>query len=245
MLDNINNQNLFTNTLDLATVNKVRAAIKSIQSGTPILIVDDEIEGEGDICVAAQTITSDVLNFMVTACRGIVCQPITVEMSVRLNLPIMVPNGGSPSFTITADAIGVGSGTSAHDRALTARTIANPETKAENLIRPGHIFPIVAKPGGVLERAGHTEASTDIVRFSGFTSSSVICEVMEDDGHMARTASLVNFANKHGLPIVTVRDIINFRETVGDDLIVAANYLAEPSVKVSSNGNGKKTIRVY
>jgi len=240
MLNNSQDQNLFMNTIELATVNAVRIAVESLRRGTPILIIDNEIEGEGDVCVAAQTVTADVVNFMVTACRGIVCQPITSEMSIKLNLPIMVPNGGSPAFAITADAVSVGSGTSAHDRALTARTIANPETRADDLVRPGHIFPIIARPGGVLERAGHTEASTDIIRLAGFTPSSVICEVMEDDGHMARTASLLKFANKYGLASITVRDIINFRNSTGEDLILASNYLAEPEAKASSNGNGKR-----
>jgi 3,4-dihydroxy 2-butanone 4-phosphate synthase/GTP cyclohydrolase II len=152
MSNNLQGQSLLSYTLELATTNVIYTAIENLRSGNPILIIDDEIEGEGDVCVAAQTVTGEVVNFMVTACRGIVCQPITNEMSIRLNLPIMVPNGGSPAFAITADAIGVGSGTSAHDRALTARTIANPETKADDLIRPGHIFPIIARSGGVTQR---------------------------------------------------------------------------------------------
>lgn len=202
--------------IDPKIARKIEIVIRSMSEGNPVLIIDDEVEGEGDVCIPAQMATPQIINLMCTACRGIVCQPITTEMAARLELPLMVANG-STAFTVSVDAMSVGSGTSAFDRAKTAQTIAHPGTTASDLRRPGHIFPLVARPGGVLERPGHTEASTDLVRLAGFTPSAVICEVMEDDGNMAGPASLMQFAAKHRMHVITVRDVIEYRQRFDQD----------------------------
>ncbi len=192
-------------------IDRVIAAIEAQRQGRLVLIVDDEIEGEGDVCVPAQWVTPQLINFMITACRGLVCQSISMEMATRLQLPLMVPNGVSPAFTVSVDAAWVGSGTSAFDRAATALTLIQPEARPEDLVRPGHVFPLLARPGGVLERPGHTEASSDLAALAGFVPSAVICEVLADDGHMAGPEALRQFAMRYDLPTLTVRDLIVYR----------------------------------
>lgn len=216
----------------------IKTAIDQLHQGRPILIVDDEVEGEGDVCIPAQIATPQIINFMCTHCRGIVCQPITVEMAIRLELPLMVANG-STAFTVSVDAIGVGSGTSAFDRAKTAQIVAQSNTTAKDLHRPGHIFPLVARPGGVLERPGHTEASSDLVRLAGFTPSAVICEVMEDDGNMAGPESLIQFATKQNLHVITVRDVIEYRSWFDKDA-PSGQYKFHELTTVMASGNGNK-----
>ena len=240
-MDNLNQYlHIRESTVDIMVLTSIQVAVESLRSGHPILILDDEIEGEGDVCIPAQIATPQAINFMVTACRGIVCQPITSEIASRLDLPLMVPNGGSPAFTISVDAVGVGSGTSAYDRSYTARMIANPDTTTSDLIKPGHIFPIISRQGGVLERAGHTEASSDIVQLAGFLPSTVICEVMDDYGHMAGVETLRKFAQRYNMPIITIRDIIEFRRHFDDRVITFKNTLLEqPLIEDSKRGNGR------
>jgi 3,4-dihydroxy 2-butanone 4-phosphate synthase/GTP cyclohydrolase II len=226
------------NTVDMKIMTSIRTAIESLRKGQPVLIIDDEIEGEGDVCIPAQMASPQVINFMATSCRGIICQPITPEMASHLELPLMVPNGGSPAFTVSVDAVGVGSGTSAFDRAKTARVIAHPGTAANDLNRPGHIFPIIARAGGVLERAGHTEASTDIVRLAGLVPSAVICEVMDEDGHMAEIGVLKHFTEKFNMPTFTVRELIEFRRRFDKAGVSGEKLLEQPAVEIPENGNG-------
>lgn len=186
-------------------------ALADIKKGRPVLIIDEDVEGEGDLCVAAELATPEVINFMVTDCRGLVCQSITADIARRLALPLMVPQGLSPAFTVTVDAATCDSGTSAFDRALTIRALANPATSPADLVRPGHIFPLIARPGGVLERPGHTEASVDLVRLAGLSPSAAICEVMDHKGGMARPKELLAFAAAHGFQAITTRDVIEYR----------------------------------
>jgi len=192
-------------------VNRVHHALNEIQEGRPVLIIEDEIEKEGDVCIAAELATPQWIHFMAAECHGLICQPISREISQRLDLPLMVPNGCSPAFTITADAVITGSGVSAYDRATTARVIADPNSTSSSLRRPGHIFPIIARDGGVLERSGHTEASFDLVRMSGLIPSAVICEVMGENGHMAGLPELERFALRHNISIIYVRDLVEYR----------------------------------
>lgn len=199
-----------------ALAEKMRLILDDVRQGRLVLIVDDEIEGEGDVCVAAEMATLETINFMATECRGIICQSITLEMAERLDLPLMVPNGGSPAFTISVDVVGVGSGTSAYDRAKTARALVDPKTCCTDLLRPGHMFPLITRSGGVLERPGHTEASADLARLAGFTPSSVICEVMDEEGYMAGPDKLRHFAKAYKMNMITVRDIIEFRCQMDD-----------------------------
>ncbi|OQY45542.1 MAG: 3,4-dihydroxy-2-butanone-4-phosphate synthase [Anaerolineaceae bacterium 4572_78] len=210
---------------DMKSAEKVKNAIEALKQGHPILIIDDEIEGEGDVCIPAQLATPKIINFMATHCRGIICQPISPEMADRLDLPLMVPGSDLTPFTVSADAAIVGSGTSAYDRAKTAQVIADPHSTRDDIVRPGHIFPLRARADGVFERAGHTEASSDLVRLAGFTPSAVICEVMDKNGQMARTPELVKFAAQHNMPTVTVRDVINYRRQFDTPFLI-------------SNGNG-------
>lgn len=157
---------------------KVNTAIETQRQGKLVLIIDDEIEGEGDVSIPAQRVTPHLINFMITTCRGLVCQSISPERAAHLELPLMVPNGVSPAFTVSVDAARVGSGTSAFDRAATAQTLVHPETRPHDLVRPGHVFPLIARSGGVLEQAGHTEASSDLAALAGFAPSAGICEVL-------------------------------------------------------------------
>ncbi|WP_089721772.1 3,4-dihydroxy-2-butanone-4-phosphate synthase [Candidatus Entotheonella palauensis] len=192
-------------------VNRVNTAIEAQRRGQLVLIIDDEIEGEGDVCIPAQQVTPQLINFMITTCRGLVCQSISPEMAAHLELPLMVPHGISPAFTVSVDAARVGSGTSAFDRATTAQTLVHPETRPNDLVRPGHVFPLIARGGGVLERAGHTEASSDLAALAGFAPSAVICEVLDDEGHMAGPEILRTFATMHTMSTLTVRDLITYR----------------------------------
>ncbi len=132
-------------------IDRVNTAIEAQRQGRLVLIIDDEIEGEGDVCIPAQRVTPQLINFMITTCRGLVCQSISPEIATHLELPLMVPNGVSPAFTVSVDAARVGSGTSAFDRATTAQTLVHPETRSDDLVRPGHVFPLIARAGGVLE----------------------------------------------------------------------------------------------
>jgi 3,4-dihydroxy 2-butanone 4-phosphate synthase/GTP cyclohydrolase II len=227
-------------TLDVKVIKAIRTAVEKIQRGDMVLIVEDEVEDEGDICIAAEMVTPQAINFMATTCRGLICQPIAANIAERLNLPLMVPNGGSPAFTVSVDAASVGSGTSAYDRAQTARTIVHPATRPEDLRRPGHIFPIIARSGGVLERPGHTEASIDIICLAGFTPSAVICEVMDEDGHMARGNTLYQFAEKNGVAVITVRDLIEYRRHFASThLSNERQPIEQPILEVAERRNGR------
>jgi len=196
--------------------NSVEEAIEDIRQGRIVIVVDDEDrENEGDLTAAAAKITPESINFMAKHGRGLICLALTGERLDALQIPMMVGENTSrfgTGFTVSIEArFGVTTGISAADRARTILTAIDPRSKPSDLARPGHIFPLRARPGGVLMRAGQTEASVDLARLAGLDPSGVICEVMNEDGTMARVPDLMNVAQKHGLKIVTVADIIAYR----------------------------------
>jgi len=197
-------------------VSTINEAIEDIKNGKMVILVDDEDrENEGDLCMAAQHVTSKAINFMARYGRGLICLSMADELADRLDLPLMTTNNKSQfgtAFTISIEARkGVTTGISAKDRATTILAAVADEAKAEDLVRPGHIFPIRAKKGGVLVRTGQTEGSVDLARLAYLKPAGVICEIMKEDGSMARMPDLEVFAEKHGLKIVTVADLIDFR----------------------------------
>lgn len=194
----------------------IEEAIKDIEAGKMIIVVDDEDrENEGDLLMAAEKATPEAINFMARYGRGLICLPIIGERLDQLEIPQMVSRGGDhmgTAFTISIDAREkVTTGISAHERCRTILTVLDPRTKPEDLVRPGHIFPLRAKPGGVLRRPGHTEAAVDLARMAGLYPAGVICEIMNEDGTMARTPELIQFAREHGLKLITIADLINYR----------------------------------
>ncbi|MBA3633494.1 MAG: 3,4-dihydroxy-2-butanone-4-phosphate synthase [Acidobacteria bacterium] len=194
----------------------IEAAAEDIESGKMIIIVDDEDrENEGDLVCAAEKVTPEIINFMITHARGLICLPLTEERCDELHLPPQTPENTSSlgtAFTISIEArTGVTTGISAADRARTILTAVNPDSKPSDLARPGHIFPLRAKRGGVLVRVGQTEASVDIARIAGLNPSAVICEIMNEDGTMARLPELEKFADKHDLKIISVADLVRYR----------------------------------
>lgn len=194
----------------------VEEAIKAVKAGKLIIIVDDEDrENEGDLMVAAEKVTPDIINFMAKHGRGLICLPLTKERLQELNLPLMVPENTAryqTAFTVSIDAKeGITTGISAHDRAKTILTAIAPQTKPHDLARPGHIFPLQARDGGVLERAGQTEAAVDLARLAGLYPAGVICEIMNEDGTMARLPQLIEFSQTYDIPILTIADLIQYR----------------------------------
>ena len=197
----------------LATIEE---ATEDIRAGRMIIIVDDEDrENEGDLVCAAEKVTPEIINFMAVHGRGLICMPITEDRADELNLHPQTSDNTSSmgtAFTISIEAReGVTTGISAADRARTILTAANPNTKPSDLARPGHVFPLRAKRGGVLVRVGQTEASVDIARIAGLTPAAVICEIMNDDGTMARMPELEVFAERHNLKIISVADLVRYR----------------------------------
>jgi len=196
--------------------NTIEEALKEIRVGSMIVVVDDEDrENEGDLIMAAEMVTADKVNFMATKGRGLICVPITQEKATKLDLPLMTEKNEEftkCNFTISVDARNdITTGISASDRAKTIQTIINAESSPNDLVRPGHIFPLVSKDGGVLVRAGHTEAATDLARMAGLDESGVICEIANEDGEMARVDDLIKFAKEHDLKIITIKDLIEYR----------------------------------
>ena len=194
----------------------VEQAIKAVKVGKLIIIIDDEDrENEGDLMVAAEKVTPEIINFMTKHGRGLICMPLPKERLKELHLPLMVRDNTAPyqtAFTISIDARdGVTTGISAHDRAHTILVAIDPKTQPSDLTRPGHIFPLEARKGGVLERAGQTEASLDIARLARLKHAGVICEIMDEDGTMARLPQLEEFSLTHNIPILTVADLIKYR----------------------------------
>jgi 3,4-dihydroxy 2-butanone 4-phosphate synthase/GTP cyclohydrolase II len=201
-----------------AATASVEAAIEDVRAGKIVILVDDaDRENEGDLCVAAEKVTPEAINFMAMHGRGLVCLSLTEEQLERLHLSMMVPDyennsGFGTAFTISVEAReGVTTGISAADRARTVLTAINPDAHPNDLARPGHIFPLRARQGGVLRRAGQTEGSVDLARLAGLNPSGVICEIMNDDGTMARMPDLVEFGRKHDIKIVTIADLIQYR----------------------------------
>ena len=198
-------------------LNTIEEAIEDIRQGKIIIVVDDEDrENEGDFLAAADKVTPEMINFMATHGRGLICAPLTESRCKELGLHVMVNNNTDPmetAFTVSVDLKGNGvtTGISASDRALTIHALTNPKTKPHDLARPGHIFPLIAKQGGVLRRTGHTEAAIDFARLAGLSSAGVIVEIMNDDGSMARLPQLVDVAQKFDLKIVSIEDLVAYR----------------------------------
>jgi 3,4-dihydroxy 2-butanone 4-phosphate synthase / GTP cyclohydrolase II len=201
----------------------IESALEDIRQGKMIIVVDDEDrENEGDFVMAAELITPEAVNFMATHGRGMICAPVTQEIATRLELPLQANLNNAPlgtAFTVTIDAIeGVSTGISAKDRAITLKKMADPKTAASEFSRPGHIFPLIAKSGGVLKRQGHTEASVDLSKLAGLNPVGVICEIMNEDGTMARMGELEVIAAKHNLKIISIADLVQWRKA-NDQLI--------------------------
>ncbi|MGE5480985.1 MAG: bifunctional 3,4-dihydroxy-2-butanone-4-phosphate synthase/GTP cyclohydrolase II [Chloroflexota bacterium] len=197
-------------------MNTIEEAMRDLVSGKAIIVMDDEDrENEGDLVVASELCTPDMVSFMANNARGLICVSITEERARELDLDVMVKNNSAlheTRFTVSVDyAHGTSTGISAFDRAATIRALADKETKPADLARPGHIFPLIAVKGGVLRRAGHTEASADLMKLAGLKPSGVLCEIINDDGTMARRDELFEFGRKHGLKIITVKDLIAYK----------------------------------
>jgi 3,4-dihydroxy 2-butanone 4-phosphate synthase/GTP cyclohydrolase II len=205
-------------TIDAALLDRVNRALDHIREGKMIILVDDEDrENEGDLVMSAEKVTPEAINFMARFGRGLICLTLTEEQVDRLELPMMSAPGrhGPPlgtAFTVSIEArTGVTSGISAADRARTIQVAASPEAKPSDLVSPGHVFPLKARRGGVLVRTGHTEGSVDLARLAGLEPAGVICEIMNDDGSMARLADLEAFAQAHGLMLISIADLIQYR----------------------------------
>lgn len=198
---------------ELAPITEI---IEDIRQGRMVILVDEEDrENEGDVVIAAEFITPETMNFMVKHCRGLVCLTLTDERCRQLGLEQMVRNNRTPhgtAFTASIEAAtGVTTGISAHDRARTVQAAVARAARPDDIVQPGHIFPLRAQPGGVLIRAGHTEAGCDLAQLAGLEPAAVICEILKDDGTMARLPDLIPFAQEHGLKIGTIRDLIEYR----------------------------------
>jgi 3,4-dihydroxy 2-butanone 4-phosphate synthase/GTP cyclohydrolase II len=221
----------------------VEEAVKRIRAGRMIVVVDDEErENEGDIVFAAEKATPAMVNFAVKHARGILCAPMAPEISDRLGLKLLVSNNtskfGTP-FTESVDAKrGTSTGTSAFDRARTLRALARPAASSEDFVRPGHVFPLRAVPGGVLRRAGHTEAAPDLCRLAGLRPVAAVCEILDDDGRMMRLAQLQRFSRDHDLGILTIRDLIGWRRQ--------REHLVRPLLRVPlPTPEGKYDLHLY
>jgi 3,4-dihydroxy 2-butanone 4-phosphate synthase / GTP cyclohydrolase II len=201
---------------DAAAISPVADIVADMRAGKIVVLVDDEDrENEGDLVFAADFVTPEKVNFLAKHGRGLICMPVTEEHALRLGLRPMVEQNRSrhgTNFTVSIEAAeGISTGISAADRALTIKVAAAPDAKAEDIVQPGHVFPLVAQAGGVLMRAGHTEACCDLARLAGLTPAAVLCEVMKDDGTMARLPDLLEFSAQHGLRIGTIADLIEYR----------------------------------
>ena len=198
-------------------LDSIESAIEDIKNGKLVIVVDDEDrENEGDFITAAQNVTPEIINFMSTYGRGLICAPLSEERCDELNLQAMVSDNTSlhaTPFTVSIDLLGNGctTGISAHDRAKTVQALVDPATKPEDLGRPGHIFPLRARKGGVLRRSGHTEATIDLAKLAGFDAAGVLVEIMNEDGSMARLPELSKIAEKFDLKMVSIKDLIAYR----------------------------------
>lgn len=200
----------------MAHFSSIDTALAELRAGRMIIVVDDEDrENEGDLVMSAEQVTPEAINFMAKHGRGLICLPIIGERLDELEIPIMVQRGGDhmgTAFTVSIDARSkVTTGISAHERAHTIRTVLDPTTRPADLVRPGHIFPLRYKPGGVLRRPGHTEAAVDLAQMAGHYPAGVICEIMNEDGTMARVPQLLRFAEAHGLHLITIADLVRYR----------------------------------
>ncbi|AJA46248.1 riboflavin biosynthesis protein RibBA [Clostridium pasteurianum DSM 525 = ATCC 6013] len=196
--------------------NTIEEAIEDIKEGKMIVVVDDEDrENEGDLIIASEKVTPEAINFMAKYAGGLICTPIVNERLKELNIGLMVEKNTeshNTAFTVSIDGINTTTGISAYDRAETILQLINPSSKAEDFRRPGHVFPLAAKPNGVLERTGHTEAAVDLAKLAGLYPAGTICEIMNEDGSMARLPQLMEYVKKHNLKIITVADLVEYRK---------------------------------
>jgi len=192
--------------------NTIEEAIEDIRRGKMVVVVDDEDrENEGDLLMAAQMVTADAINFMARYGRGMICIPLAQSRVCELGLPLMVHENTESmktAFTVTVDGKNATTGISAFERAETIKALVDPQTRPEDLRRPGHVFPLMARDGGVLKRTGHTEAAVDLARLAGLYPAGVICEIMNEDGTMARVPQLVEFSNQFDVKLITIADLI-------------------------------------
>lgn len=194
----------------------IEQAIETIKAGRMIILLDDENrENEGDLVIAAEHISADAINFMARFGRGLICLPMAEALINKLKLPFMAADNRSPyktAFTVSIEAAnGVSTGISAKDRAHTIQVAINPDSKPEDIVSPGHVFPLCARPRGVLERTGQTEGSVDLAVLAGLIPAAVICEIINDDGTMSRRDDLAHFAKEHDIPMVTIKDLVDYR----------------------------------
>ena len=216
------------NILSKVQLNTIEEAIEDIKNGKVVIVVDDENrENEGDFIAAAENVTPEIINFMATHGRGLICAPLTESRCNELDLYMMVQNNTvlhHTQFTVSVDLIGNGctTGISANDRAKTIKSLVDPNTKPHNLGRPGHVFPLKAKNGGVLRRTGHTEAAVDLARLAGFKPAGILVEILNEDGTMARLPELIKVAEKFNLKIISIDDLVSYRME-NDSLIVKKN----------------------
>ncbi|ACQ69930.1 MULTISPECIES: bifunctional 3,4-dihydroxy-2-butanone-4-phosphate synthase/GTP cyclohydrolase II [Exiguobacterium] len=210
----------------------IELAIEELRRGRPIIVVDDEDrENEGDFVVLGDKMTPETMNFLITEGKGLVCSAIAEEVAVRLDLAPMVTNSTDPhgtAFTVSVDHIDSTTGISASERSHTVRELANPSSRPSDFQRPGHLFPLIAKKGGVSVRRGHTEASVDLARLAGSEPVAVICEIIREDGEMARVPDLVQVAERHGLAFITIEAIVRYMET---NLVTRVADVSLPSSK--------------
>lgn len=197
--------------------NTVEEAIEAFKQGKMVLVTDDEDrENEGDLIVAAEKATPEIINFMATHAKGLICVPMSGELIDKAGLNQMVSHNTDnheTAFTVSVDAVDTTTGISAFERARTVEVLINDNVKPEDLRRPGHMFPLRAKEGGVLCRIGHTEATVDLAKLAGLKPAGLCCEIMKEDGHMARTPDLIEFAKKHDLVFITVAQLVEYRKT--------------------------------
>ncbi|TDO83500.1 GTP cyclohydrolase II /3,4-dihydroxy-2-butanone 4-phosphate synthase [Halanaerobium saccharolyticum] len=223
-------------------MDKIEAAIEDIKAGKMVVVVDDEDrENEGDLLMAAEKVDQESINFMIKEARGLVCTPLEEEVVKNLDLPMMVDKNTEThgtAFTVSVDHQDVTTGISAQERALTIQKLVDPDSRAGDFMRPGHVFPLIAKKGGVLRRAGHTEAAVDLARLAGLKPAGVICEIIKEDGEMGRLPYLKEFARKHDLKLISIKDLIKYRKEK-DKLI---NLAAEAQLPTEF---GDFKIKVY
>lgn len=236
-----NKEKIFQSNKALISVEK---ALTALQEGKFVIVVDDEDrENEGDFIIAADKITPEAINFMTRHGRGLVCMPISSEIADRLELPMMIKKNGSrheTPFTVSIEAKeGVSTGISTADRAQTIRVAAHPNSSANDICSPGHVFPLRARKGGVLSRAGHTEAGVDLASLAGFSHAAVLCEILNEDGTMARMDDLEKIAEQHDLPLLSIADLITYR--INHENLVEEKASALLPIKESSNTR----IKIY
>ncbi|KGK20896.1 3,4-dihydroxy-2-butanone-4-phosphate synthase [Vibrio navarrensis] len=198
-------------------ITRVEKALLALQQGRGVLLLDDEDrENEGDIIYSVDHLTTEQMALMIRECSGIVCLCLTEEQANKLELPPMVVNNNSANqtaFTVSIEAKhGVTTGVSAQDRVTTIKTATNPQAKAEDLARPGHVFPLRARPGGVLARRGHTEGTVDLMQMAGLSPAGVLCELTNPDGSMAKTPEIIAFGKLHHMPVLTIEDMVSYRK---------------------------------